>query len=537
MERSVLIVDNDRAICKELEEKLRRDFVSTHIAHTGKDALEMLNKKKIDVIILEARMLDIDWLEVLEHAKEKVPYCEAIVTTDHGSHELVIQALRGGAIDYLAKPIKYDELNAALARALERLTEKEQIIHRHSILVVDDNREVTQKLKQFLEKEGYDVFTAYDGTEALEIINSEKIDAIVADIRMPVIGGIEFLQKARKLYRDIEVIMITGCGDEKVAVEALRKGAINYLRKPISLDELSIAVQNAIESVMVRRNHLYRHRELNLNAEIISKVNKELERRIEERTRELSQTQAQLFQTSKLAILGEMSAGLAHELNQPLTSISLTVANMAKLMERGLLTEEESKEVIQDLGDNVRRMSKVITHIRTFARQDSLKFRQFDVNESIENGLSLLGEQLRLHQVEVIRHLAQDLPTISGEPYQIEQVIINLLSNARDALDEKDKWEREKLKGWTKELIVRSALEGDWICVEISDNGTGMYAEKKQKIFDPFYTTKEVGKATGLGMSISYGIIQSHKGTIDAKSEEGKGTTVSIKLPVRIDEE
>ncbi|TSA58148.1 response regulator [bacterium] len=537
MERTVLIVDDDRMICKELEKELRRNFFSTYSAYTSRDALEMLNKEKIDIILLDIRMPDTDGLELLKQVKDKQASCEAIVITGYGSQEVAIQALQRGAIDYLEKPIQYDELNAALGRALEKLAEKEELTYRNSVLVVDDDEKFTRKLRRFLEKEGYDVFTAYAGNKGLEIINNEKIDVILSDIKMPVMGGIGLLEKAKKLHPDMEVIMITGYGDEENAIESLRKGAINYLRKPIDLEELRIAIEKAIERISLHRNCLYRNRELKITAEITSKMNKELEKRIEERTHELSQTQAQLFQTSKLATLGEVSAGLAHELNQPLTGISLAVTNVRKSIERELLTEEEIKEAIQDIENNVRRMSNVITHIRTFARQDTLKFRQMDVNKSVESALSLLGEQLRLREIEVIKELAHDLPTIVGEPYQVEQVVVNIISNARDALNEKGKWDPKRIEGWSKKLEIRTSSKGKWVCVDISDNGVGMSAETEQRMFDPFYTTKEVGKATGLGMSISYGIIQSHRGRIDVEAEEGKGTTVSVKLPIQVEED
>jgi len=534
MERTVLIVDDDPIICKQLEKELKRNLFSCYIAHTGIDALEMLDKEKIEVLLLDVRIPDIDGLELLKQAKEKWANCEVIIITGYGSLEVAIQALRKGAIDYLEKPIKPEELNAALGRALEKLAEKEELISQNSVLIVDDDKELVQRLKKFLEKEGYLVFTTYDGNKGLEIITSNKIDVILADIKMPGMDGIQLLEKAKRFYQDIEAIMITGHGDEEYAVKSLRKGAINYLRKPIDLEELLIAIEKAIEKIILYRNQLYRSRELKINSEIISKMNEELGRRVEERTRELSQTQAQLFQTSKLATLGEMSAGLAHELNQPLTGISLAVTNIRKLTERGLLTEEEIKDTIGDIDTNVRRMSNIITHIRTFARQDTLKFHQIQVNKSVENALKLLSEQLRLHGIEVIKELSPDLPQIIGESYQIEQVMINLITNARDALDEKEKWEPERLKDWSKKLKIRTSLKGDWVCIDILDNGVGMSGETRQKMFDPFYTTKEVGKATGLGMSISYGIIQNHKGKIDAKSEEGKGTRVSVKLPLQI---
>lgn len=533
VKRTVLIVDDERTVCEELQKYFRRNFFSTYVAYTGQKALKIAGERNIDVLLLDVRMPDIDGLELLKQFKAKLN-CEAIIMTGHGSQEIAIQALRWGAIDYLEKPIDQQVLDAAVGRALEKLAEKEKLVYRISVLIVDDDRQFTQNLKKILQKEGYDVLTADDGLMGLEIASTNKIDVILTDIKMPGMDGIQLLEKAKNLYRDLEVIVITGYGEEELAVKSLRKGAISYLHKPISLEELCIEIERAVERISLYRNQLYRHRELKINTEIISKMNEELERRVTERTHELAQTQAQLFQTSKLATLGEMSAGLAHELNQPLTGISLITVNTRRLMEKGLLTGEEMKEAMLDIEQNVRRMSNVITHIRTFARQDTFKPCQMNVNESIENALGLLGEQLRLREIEVTRELASDLPNIIGEPYQIEQVAINLLTNARDALEEKGKWEPEKLKDWSKKLKIKTALKGGCVCLEVSDNGIGMSYETRQKIFDPFFTTKEVGRATGLGLSISHGIVQNHKGKMNVKSDLGKGTTVSVKFPLRM---
>ena len=541
MERAVLIVDDDHIVCKELGKELRRNFFSTCIAYTGTDALEILNKKKFDVILLDVKIPDINGLKLLKQVKEKWTNCEVIIMTGYGSQEVAIQALHNGAIDYLEKPIKLDELNTALGRALEKLAEKEELIYRSSVLVVDDDKEFTQKIKNFLNKEGYNIFTAHDGIKGLEIINGNKIDVVLTDIKMSGMDGIKLLEKSKELHKDIEVIMMTGYGDEELAVKALRRGAINYLRKPIDLNELCIAIEKAIEKIVLYRNQLYRNRELKISKEIISKMNEELERKIRERTLKLSQTQTQLFQTSKLATLGEMSTGLAHELNQPLTGISLIAANIRKLIKMKLLKEKELEEAVKDIEENVRRMSNVINHIRTFARQDTLKFVHMDINDSIKGALNLLGEQLRLHDIKVIKELSNNLPMIEGERYQIEQVVINIISNARDALDDKGRWDKKRLKDWSKTITIKTAMQKnykkeDCVCIHVSDNGTGMSPEVKQKMFEPFFTTKEVGKATGLGMSISYGIVQSHKGMIYVDSKEGEGTTVSVKFPIKIKE-
>jgi len=280
----------------------------------------------------------------------------------------------------------------------------------------------------------------------------------------------------------------------------------------------------------------------------LRKAQDDLEKRVEQRTHELSEAQAQLFQTSKLATLGEMSAGLGHEMNQPLGGISLVAKNFHKLMEREKLSGEEIESGLKDIEACVKRMSKIIQHIRTFARQDTLKFVEVNVNETIDSALSLLGEQLRLHEIEVVLNLDSDLLKVIGEPYQLEQVWINIISNARDALDEKEKWiadsrlstipasrpDREvTARNYRKKLNISTIYNPNSQAVKVSfnDNGIGMSKKVKDKVFEPFFTSKEVGRATGLGLSISYGIVESHKGKIELESKESEGTTVRVMLP------
>lgn len=535
--QTVLIVDDDKIICEQLEKELKRNFFKTFLAADGKTAIETFDRERIDILLIDVRLPDMDGLEALTKVKEKKPDCEVIIITGFGTQEIAIQSLRRGAIDYIEKPIKIDELNAALGRAQEKLAEKEELSYKNTLLVLDDDKEIVTRLKRFLEKEGYEVFGAFSGNQALDIIEKNKIDVVITDIKMDDLDGIEVLKRAKRLYKDIEGIMVTGYKDRELSINSLRAGAIDYITKPIDLEELLISVKKAIERINLNRNRLYRNRELKISSDIISKMNEELERRIEERSNELNDTQAQLFQTSKLATLGEMSTGLAHEMNQPLGGISLIAKNFRKLLERGRLSKEEIESGLDDIETSVKRMSKIIQHIRTFARQDTLKFIQVDVNETIDSALSLLGEQLRLHEIEVVTDLSTSLPRITGEPYQLEQVWINLITNARDAVDEKEKRISDgilQVTDYKKVITISTTCDQGSKSIElrVGDNGIGMTEEQREKIFDPFYTTKEVGKATGLGLSISYGIIENHKGKIETESKDGEGATIRVILPI-----
>jgi len=535
---SVLIVDDDRIIRQELQKELKRQYFNPLIAADGKSALKIFREEEIDIVLLDVKLPDINGIDLLKEMKEEKPGCEVIVITGLGTQEIAIRSLRAGAIDYIEKPIEVEELSAALGRAREKLEEREEIFYKNRLLLVDDEEAIVKLLKRVLEKEGYEVLTAHSGTEGLKIIENMKVDILITDIKMADMDGIEVLRRAKTLYKDIEGIVITGYANQELAIRSLRAGAIDYITKPVNLDELLFSIKGAIEKINLNRDRLYRNRELKISSEIISKMNEELERRIEERSSELSQTQAQLFQTSKLATLGEMSAGLAHEMNQPLGGISLVAKHMRKLLEREKLSEEAIDSGLKDIEISVKRMAKVIQHIRTFARQDTMKFMEVDVNHTIGSALSLLGEQLRLREIDVVWEPKVELPKIIGEPYQLEQVWINLIGNARDALDEKEKKiaageiqvsDYRKKLGITVTHNPRGEIPG--VVVRFEDNGIGLKEEQVHKIFEPFFTTKEVGKGMGLGLAISHGIIENHKGKIEVESESVVGTTFRVLLP------
>ncbi len=535
--RAVLIVDDDSTIRELLEKVVKRFFFETYIANNGQNALDVIGEKPIDIVLVDIKLPDIDGISLIEEIKTLNPNCEVIVITGFGSVDIATQSLRKGAIDYIEKPINLDELSTALGRAVEKLIEKEQLIYRNTLLVIDDDNQVVYRMKRFLVDSGYDVYTATSGEQGLQIVESHKVDVVLTDIKMKGMDGIEVLRKVKQFYDDVEVIMMTGFKDEETSINALRAGAIDYINKPVNLDELLFAIKKAIDRINLHRMRAYRFREMKISKEIIDRMNEELEKRIQARTKELDKVQGQLFQTSKLATLGEMSAGLAHEINQPLSGISLIVKNFRKLIQRDRLSQEDLLDGIEDIEQAIKRMDKIIQHIRTFARQDIRNFSMVNINDTIKNALTLLGEQLRLHGIQVTLECEEGLPDVEGEPYQLEQVWINMMSNSRDAMDEKERRFKKQNDNsdqvYSKEFKIITCLKEDntGINIMFNDNGIGMPIHVREKMFDPFFTTKEVGQATGLGLSISYGIIQNHHGEISVETLEGHGTTMIVTLP------
>lgn len=253
---------------------------------------------------------------------------------------------------------------------------------------------------------------------------------------------------------------------------------------------------------------------------------------------ELQDTQSQLIQSGKLASIGELTSGVAHELNQPLMVIRGTVQLVRRSVGKNNLGTGELLEQLEPIERNTKRMMNIINHLRTFSRQSKSEFQPVDVNKIIEDSLLMISEQLRLRDIEIKKDLGADLPKIKGDDNQLEQVILNLITNARDAVDTKGDsiQSRNEYKGKV-EIITRleelpNKQSKNYVEILVRDNGRGIFAENIEKIFDPFFTTKEVGKGTGLGLSISYGIIKDHNGEIDVTETGPEGTTFKIKLPV-----
>ncbi|MCG6918159.1 MAG: HAMP domain-containing protein [Deltaproteobacteria bacterium] len=243
------------------------------------------------------------------------------------------------------------------------------------------------------------------------------------------------------------------------------------------------------------------------------------------------EAEAQLIQAGKMATLGEMAAGVAHEINQPLNAIRIGSEYFQKMASRGgSLPPEMLAKVSGEITAQVERAANIISHLREFGRKSELdELEKVDINKPIRDIFTLLGQQLKLRQIEVNLELDDNLPPVLGVCNRLEQVFINIVMNARDSMEE------ERACGYSEDrecsLTIRSYQKNGKVIVTMSDTGAGMAESVKDRIFEPFFTTKEVGKGTGLGLSISYGIVKDYGGDIEVESEVGVGTTFKLTFP------
>jgi C4-dicarboxylate-specific signal transduction histidine kinase len=261
----------------------------------------------------------------------------------------------------------------------------------------------------------------------------------------------------------------------------------------------------------------------------------------EQHLAELRAHQRQLVQSSRLATLGEMAAGVAHELNQPLNNIGLLASRAERRIDKAVEPAAEDvafvREKLGSIAGQVGRAARIIDHLRVFGRAEPAPLADVDVRKAVAAALELVGEQLRLHGVELLVEMPEGLPPVRGDLARLEQVFINLVVNARFALDEKEKTLASSGEGvgFAKRLAIRAG-EGELrdgtaaVVVRVEDNGPGMSEEVAARIFDPFFTTKEVGEGTGLGLSISYGIVEECGGALEVETASGRGATFIVAL-------
>jgi C4-dicarboxylate-specific signal transduction histidine kinase len=248
---------------------------------------------------------------------------------------------------------------------------------------------------------------------------------------------------------------------------------------------------------------------------------RETTQEMERREQELRDKQEQLVQAGKLATLGELTTGVAHELNNPLNNIGLYVGNVIDQIRLG---EVETERLVSDLEktmEQVQKATEIISHLRTFGRAARVSIELVDIDDVIERSLLLVHEQLRLRGIDVELELCPDELIVLANPIQLEQVFINLLTNARDAVADSTR----------KTIRIASSRDEERIRIAFSDTGPGIPRELQQRIFDPFFTTKEVGTGTGLGLSITYSILKEYGGEISVTSRPGEGATFVIELP------
>ena len=393
------------------------------------------------------------------------------------------------------------------------------------ILIVDDEPRMCKSLELILSRHNYQIKTANDVKSSIDIISHERFDLILTDIVMNDSDGFQVMDHINRHNIDTVVVMMTGYASTDTAVEALRKGAYDYIRKPFETEE----VINTIENALSQRRLLAKQREAE---EELREAHLELEQEVEERTADLRKANEQLIRSERLAATGQLAASIAHEINSPLQAISVLLGSMGKqYREDAHLIENIDilKQAIGNIRDTVRSLLDL--------NRPGMELKQpGNINEVIRQTLTLARNLLKRNRINVLLDLSSEIPNINLSPQQMYQMFLNLINNAIEGMI----GQIEPLSGVpreespNKEIRISSKIESDQICIRISDTGPGIPEKDLQFLFDPFFTSKKK-MGLGVGLSICYGIVEDHNGTITAENDPESGAVFTIRLPLSVE--
>lgn len=552
----VLLVEDSQTQALRLQFLFDQQGWQTEIACTGEEAVEKLNKIVPDLIIVDHYLPGLKGLELCKLVRLNSTGWNPpiLMFTAEDTSAVQRESLESGADDYLSKSAE-DPMLLLRVRTLLRKSETKRsavghgdtVLRQARLLAVDDSPSYLEYLVHELSSEGHAVEAAKNGPEALDKIKVREYDCVLLDLVMPGMNGIEVCREISRIGTDLPrhplVLMLTAHENPAEMARGLESGADDFVGKSSDVTVLKSRVrallrrklfQDALKDkeIEILRAHAAREA-AELKAALISQIT-EQNKHLEETNRKLKETQVHLVHTANMASLGQLVAGIAHEINNPIAFVD----NNCFLINEKLddladacdsLLSPAHKKLIQ--GSRTRlsearmgldRVKELVSKLRTFSRLDEGEFKNINVHESIDSVLLLLKHKNQ--RIEIDKQFGS-YPMLNCAPGQLNQVLMNVLANAIDAIDDKP-----------GKITIRTNLEDGWYCISVRDSGPGIPASLQSRLFQPFFTTKPVGSGTGLGLAISHSIIQTHKGQIEAMNADGGGAEFRIKIPSDLSE-
>ena len=374
------------------------------------------------------------------------------------------------------------------------------------ILIVDDDTIVAASIKAVLNRKEYDITVTDDALEGVELLHQKVFDLAILDVMMPIMGGFEIMESVRDLSLDTLFIIMTGDTSMDSAIKAIRKGASDYIRKPFDADELMIRVENSIRQ----------------------KRSKDEKRLIQS---EKKQLEMQLRQSQKMEAIGTLAGGMAHDFNN---TLGIIIGN-TELAIRATPKDSPSRQYLNNIITASCRAEEMVSRLLSFSRITDAEKKPLDLISSVDESLKLLRSSLPSN-IEIKKSSPGSQLVIMGDPTQLNQVMVNLCTNAAHAMN--GSGGKLEVNISTREIGLNPLTsfnglpQGNYAVITISDTGHGIPEDIMKRVFDPYFTTKETGKGTGMGLAVVHGIVKNHGGSIKVESKVNEGTVFTVYIPL-----
>lgn len=564
MERTfrVMLVEDSATQAFKLRLLLEEEGCEVCIVDTAEAALAALSHPLPDLILVDYHLPGMSGDELCRRIRMNLNTrgIPILMLTEAAPELAEMQSLESGADDYVSKSESPRVLLPRIRALLRKTPVQPAILNPQDsdfrparILAIDDGPTYLAFLSTELRDLGYEVVSATSGTEGLTRLVNERFDCVLVDLVMPEMDGIEVCRQIAAMRQTLEsavaVIILTASANKGDLNRGLEAGADDFVSKSSDLAVLRARIQ----ALMRRRFFQEENRRIidelkakemetlqALAARAVAETRAAMAEELvqahqgrEEANRKLKETQTQLIQTEKMASLGQLVAGIAHEINNPLAFVvnnlfivesgldGLVPEMEPQLSEPSLGTLRKVRARLGEMRQGLDRVKELVQDLRTFSRLDEGEFKTVDIVETIDAVLLLLKHKMngRIH-IEKNYVQARSLYCYAG---RLHQVLMNLIGNAVDAIVGEGK------------IVIATSQTPQAFVIAVRDSGAGIPEAIRSKIFDPFFTTKPIGKGTGLGLAISYGIVQDHGGSIEVQSEEGVGTEFIVKIPLDLE--
>ncbi len=382
------------------------------------------------------------------------------------------------------------------------------------VLVIDDEKIILELTSMILRARGFEVLTARNAVDGLDLIAREQPEVVLLDYMMPVMDGLTALKQVRERFPATYVIMFTGKGSEEIAVELMKAGASDYILKPFNNQDLVDRIGKVLK---IRRIELANQELRDEKERLLREIegwNQELERRVAEKTRKLERAQSELLLSEKLSTLGHLSAGLAHEVRNPLNSISL----FAQVLKQSLQSDPENSAHAEKILAEVDRIDELLIKLLDASKRSRFAPQRVDLKALLDLVLGEFDPQMKNQGVELVREYVPEAAALQADRGEIKQIFTNLIANALYEMPQGG------------QLGVRLQAEPGCLFIVISDTGKGVPQENLGKIFDPFFTTK--AKGTGFGLSVVLRIVRNYGGKIFVENQPEGGAAFKVCLPL-----